>query len=25
MGLGGGDPLLWYGGRYHDVGLVAER
>jgi flavin reductase (DIM6/NTAB) family NADH-FMN oxidoreductase RutF len=25
MGLGDGDPLLWYGGRYHDVGLVAER
>lgn len=25
MGLGGGDPLLWYGGRYHGVGLVAER
>ena len=25
MGLGGGDPLLWYAGRYHDVGLVAER
>ena len=24
MGLGDGDPLLWYGGRYHDVGLVAE-
>ena len=20
MGLGDGDPLLWYGGRYHDVG-----
>src|ERR1700751_3238886 len=25
MGLGDGDPLLWYGGRYHGVGLVAER
>ncbi len=25
LGLGDGDPLLWYGGRYHDVGLVAER
>jgi flavin reductase (DIM6/NTAB) family NADH-FMN oxidoreductase RutF len=25
MGLGEGDPLLWYGGQYHDVGLVAER
>ena len=25
MGLGAGDPLLWYGGRYHGVGLVAER
>jgi 3-hydroxy-9,10-secoandrosta-1,3,5(10)-triene-9,17-dione monooxygenase reductase component len=25
MGLGDGDPLLWYAGRYHDVGLVAER
>ncbi len=25
LGLGEGDPLLWYGGRYHDVGLVAER
>jgi len=25
MGLGDGDPLLWYGGQYHDVGLVAER
>ncbi len=25
MGLGEGDPLLWYAGRYHDVGLVAER
>jgi 3-hydroxy-9,10-secoandrosta-1,3,5(10)-triene-9,17-dione monooxygenase reductase component len=25
MGLGEGEPLLWYGGRYHDVGLVAER
>jgi flavin reductase (DIM6/NTAB) family NADH-FMN oxidoreductase RutF len=24
LGLGEGDPLLWYGGRYHDVGLVAE-
>jgi flavin reductase (DIM6/NTAB) family NADH-FMN oxidoreductase RutF len=24
MGLGDGDPLLWYGGQYHDVGLVAE-
>jgi 3-hydroxy-9,10-secoandrosta-1,3,5(10)-triene-9,17-dione monooxygenase reductase component len=24
MGLGDGDPLLWYAGRYHDVGLVAE-
>jgi flavin reductase (DIM6/NTAB) family NADH-FMN oxidoreductase RutF len=24
LGLGDGDPLLWYGGRYHDVGLVAE-
>jgi len=25
MGLGDGYPLLWYGGQYHDVGLVAER
>ena len=25
MGLGDGDPLLWYAGRYHDVGLVVER
>jgi flavin reductase (DIM6/NTAB) family NADH-FMN oxidoreductase RutF len=25
MGLGEGDPLLWYGGRYRDVGLVTER
>jgi 3-hydroxy-9,10-secoandrosta-1,3,5(10)-triene-9,17-dione monooxygenase reductase component len=25
MGLGDNEPLLWYGGRYHDVGLVAER
>ena len=25
MGLGDGDPLLWYGGQYHDVGLVAKR
>jgi len=25
MGLGDGDPLLWYAGQYHDVGLVAER
>ena len=25
MALGDGDPLLWYGGRYHGVGLVAER
>ena len=25
LGLGEGDPLLWYGGRYHDMGLVAER
>ena len=25
MGLGNGDPLLWYAGQYHDVGLVAER
>jgi hypothetical protein len=25
MRLGDGDPLLWYGGRYHGVGLVAER
>ena len=25
LGLGDGDPLLWYGGQYHDVGLVTER
>ena len=25
MGLGDGEPLLWYAGRYRDVGLVAER
>jgi flavin reductase (DIM6/NTAB) family NADH-FMN oxidoreductase RutF len=25
LGIGDGDPLLWYGGRYHDVGLVVER
>ena len=25
LGLGDGDPLLWYAGQYHDVGLVAER
>jgi flavin reductase (DIM6/NTAB) family NADH-FMN oxidoreductase RutF len=24
MGLGDGDPLLWYGGQYHDVGLKIE-
>jgi flavin reductase (DIM6/NTAB) family NADH-FMN oxidoreductase RutF len=24
MGLGEGDPLLWYGGQYHDVGLTIE-
>ena len=24
MGLGDGEPLLWYAGQYHDVGLVAE-
>jgi flavin reductase (DIM6/NTAB) family NADH-FMN oxidoreductase RutF len=24
MGLGDGDPLLWFAGQYHDVGLVAE-
>ena len=25
MGLGEGEPLLWYGGQYHDVGLAIER
>jgi flavin reductase (DIM6/NTAB) family NADH-FMN oxidoreductase RutF len=25
MGVGDGAPLLWYGGQYRDVGLVAER
>ena len=25
MGLGEGDPLLWYGGQYHDVRLRVER
>jgi flavin reductase (DIM6/NTAB) family NADH-FMN oxidoreductase RutF len=25
MGMGDGDPLLWYGGQYHGVGLVVER
>jgi flavin reductase (DIM6/NTAB) family NADH-FMN oxidoreductase RutF len=25
MGLGEGDPLLWYAGEYHDVRLRAER
>ena len=25
LGLGEGDPLLWYGGQYHDVGLRIER
>jgi flavin reductase (DIM6/NTAB) family NADH-FMN oxidoreductase RutF len=25
MGLGDGDPLLWYGGQYHDVRLRVER
>jgi len=24
MGLGEGDPLLWYGGQYHDVRLRVE-
>jgi 3-hydroxy-9,10-secoandrosta-1,3,5(10)-triene-9,17-dione monooxygenase reductase component len=24
LGLGEGDPLLWYGGQYHDVGLRVE-
>jgi flavin reductase (DIM6/NTAB) family NADH-FMN oxidoreductase RutF len=24
MGLGDGDPLLWYGGRYHDVPLAGS-
>ena len=24
MGLGSGEPLLWYGGRYHRVGRFAE-
>lgn len=25
MGLGEGEPLLWYGGQYHDVRLRVER
>ena len=24
-GSGEGEPLLWYGGQYHDVGLAIER